>query len=134
MDKYEVVSIEEPNLGCMRYSYRMDKEIKVVGFDIRTSEFVTVVTCQIQQARNYGPIYCNLWINTNGRGLAQYKTVFGSGRAGGSGYDKDSAAVSNAAHAAGIRLNRSLGGTGLHAQALLAIAKHCWPNIPIAIV
>ena len=56
-----------------------------------------------------GPIPCN-----------------GSGKAGGHGYDKPSAAASNAFDAAGIKLAQDIDGRGSSAieAALLAIAEH----------
>lgn len=76
----------------------------------------------IVTARIYWPgqtAYCAVWVAGNG------KYGMGSGKAGGGGYHKPSAALSAAISDAGITLNRSISGVGDGAmdEACEAIAR-----------
>ena len=83
-------------------------------------------TCEPVQARFYfnqkgngmNPVYCCVWIHSPGLYTA------GGGRAGGCGYDKQSAALQVALDAAGVSLDCNIAGTGECEEALLAVAEY----------
>ena len=75
----------------------------------------------IAELRTYWPandVYACLWVHYGGI----YAT--GSGRAGGYGYDKRSAAASEAFSKAGIKTDKSFHGSGNQMQALEALGRH----------
>lgn len=76
-----------------------------------------VITCKLYQPVDTA--YACLWVH-----MADYPS--GTGKAGGYGYDKASAAVQEAYTAAGYQLQRSIDGAGEEAiiGALLAIAEY----------
>lgn len=77
--------------------------------------------CEIVTCRIYWPgsvAYCALWI----RGDAVHAS--GTGKAGGYGYWKESAAIADAIYSAGFTLSQNVGGVGTQAayEALEAVA------------
>lgn len=101
-------------------SYR-DKEIVRAYSAVAMAdknELKEVLTVQWYQgrSRSASQIYCNLWIRHG-------DFASGSGQAGGYGYDKQSAALDDAIESAGVKLSRSISGTGESRQACEAIVK-----------
>jgi hypothetical protein len=88
-------------------------------------------TGEMQQplvARIYGTGAANtacLWINTTNKKHPYGLHVSGSGKAGGYGYHRASAALGEAIHNAGFTLSESISGRGESAmrEAMLALAK-----------
>jgi len=92
------------------------------SYSVVDSDFKTVVEARIYwnpKADGMRPVYCCLWVY----GKATYFS--GSGRAGGYGYHKSSAALADAIDSAGIVLSESISGVGdgAMADALLSIGR-----------
>ena len=58
-------------------------------------------------------VYCTIWVHSSANHETLIESCSGSGSAGGYGYCKRSAAFADALESAGIRLNHSIGGTGM---------------------
>jgi hypothetical protein len=146
------------------YCYEKEKRASYKIIDKVTEK--TIVSCTVSMARSASAstVYADLWVshikenkipknsdysysieNTYNpdkpyTGIAN--SLSGKGRAGGYGYDKESAAIQDAIDACGIILygtpyraqvadfkkRASIGGTGEHESALLAIAYACGYN------
>lgn len=80
---------------------------------------VDVITCRIYMglSRNSSTVYATVWLHGK-----EYHAS-GSGQAGGYGYNKESAAVDTALSMAGVKLSRSIHGTGETREALEATAR-----------
>ena len=80
---------------------------------------VDVITCRIYmgRGRNSSTVYATVWLHGK-----EYHGS-GSGQAGGYGYNKESAAVDTALCMAGVKLSRSIHGTGETREALEATAR-----------
>lgn len=78
-----------------------------------------VVTCRVYmgRSRNSSSVWATVWL----RGKNYFGS--GSGQAGGYGYHKESAAVDTALQMAGVKLSRSVSGTGETQAALEATAR-----------
>ena len=69
-------------------------------------------------------VYCTFWAHN------ATMSVAGSGRAGGYGYCKQSAALADAITAAGITMSRSIHGTGEIREAINALVEYLCPGAP----
>lgn len=80
---------------------------------------VDVITCRVYmgRSRNSSTVYATVWLHGK-----EYHAS-GSGQAGGYGYHKESAAVDTALRMAGVKLSRSIHGTGETREALEATAR-----------
>lgn len=80
---------------------------------------VDVITCRVYmgRSRNSSTVYATVWLHGK-----EYHGS-GSGQAGGYGYHKESAAVDTALRMAGVKLSRSIHGTGETRGALEATAR-----------
>ena len=80
---------------------------------------VDVITCRVYmgRTRNSSTVYATVWLHGK-----EYHGS-GSGQAGGWGYNKESAAVDTALSMAGVKLSRSIHGTGETREALEATAR-----------
>ncbi len=80
---------------------------------------VDVITCRIYMGRSRSSsiVYATVWLHGK-----EYHAS-GSGQAGGYGYNKESAAVDTALAMAGVKLSRSIHGTGETREALEATAR-----------
>ena len=89
------------------------------------TEYHTGVVMKFYMSRRYDAsvVYCTLRIHS-----PDGKCGYGVGVAGGWGYDKPSAALQEALNKAGVRLNRSIHGTGEVTEALKALGKALYPN------
>lgn len=77
-----------------------------------------IVTCRIYWPGSVA--YCALWVDTNG------VHARGTGRAGGGGYCKESAAIDSAVRDAGFVMSESFGGRGTQvAYAALEAVAAC---------
>lgn len=68
------------------------------------------VSCWMSPSSSSHVVYAAVWVF--GRALGDYKSWSGSGKAGGYGYDKVSAAIDSAIRNAGIILPYHFGGAG----------------------
>ena len=80
---------------------------------------VNAITCRVYmgRSRNSSTVYATVWLDGK-----EYHAS-GSGQAGGYGYHKESAAVDTALAMAGVKLSRSIHGTGETREALEATAR-----------
>lgn len=87
------------------------------GYKVITRDFDEIVDCRIYWGSTR--CYAVIWVHHKGT------VVSGSGFAGGGGYHKQSAAVSDAISSAGIELSEAISGRGTRAMedALTAIGK-----------
>jgi hypothetical protein len=85
----------------------------------RRIETLADARCWMGRSNSASVVYCSIWIN----GLKDYWSGYGT--AGGSGYHKASAALSEALRSAGWELNEDIGGRGDNAMraALMAIGR-----------
>ena len=93
----------------------LDRVYKV----IEKSTMAEVVDCRIYWSSTFATCYCCLWVHRNNTYAS------GSGKAGGYGYHKQSAAVSDAIYNAGFDLGKYTAGGGDDAieEALIAVAR-----------
>jgi hypothetical protein len=104
-------------------NYSNQKELvraySVVGINDK-GELSEGVTCRVWMGRSSGAsvVYASVW--THGKAYTS-----GTGKAGGGGYDKVSAAVGDALESAGIKLDEDINGRGDRAtrDALIAVAR-----------
>jgi hypothetical protein len=110
--------IREKELIRAYHVFDLDS-VKDNTYRVMTSEMV--IDCRLYMGRssNSSVVYCCIWVA--GKGLY----FSGSGHAGGYGYDKRSAAVGDAIHSMGIKLEKDISGVGDGAvrEGLLAIAS-----------
>jgi len=97
--------------------------ISVVG--LRDSKMREVVSarCWMGRSRGSSVVYATVWVHGDNQGD---NGCAGHGRAGGYGYHKESAAISEALGSAGITLAEAIDGRGESAvhDALRAVALH----------
>jgi hypothetical protein len=81
-------------------------------------------------------VYCSIWVHRpeqRDRKTGELEVPgawwSGTGKAGGYGYHKQSAALHQAIRSAGITLSRSVSGTGECEDALKAIARAMYPRL-----
>ena len=86
---------------------------------IQKGRMVEAVTCRIYmgRSRSASTVYATVWLHGK-----EYHGS-GTGQAGGYGYHKESAAVDTALAMAGVKLSRSVHGTGETQAALEATAR-----------
>lgn len=89
------------------------------AYKVLDNEFNEIIDCRVYFTRSFNTCTCCLWVHSKGIYLS------GSGRAGGYGYDKRSAAIADAVYNAGIILDKHFDGAGDSAaeNALMSIAK-----------
>ena len=94
----------------------LDRVIKVLDND-----FNELIDCRIYWSSTFATCTCCLWVRCKAKNVY----IQGSGKAGGCGYCKKSAAVGAAIDNAGINLNSQISGVGMGAvrDALTGIAK-----------
>ena len=99
-----------------RTSHRKEKAGLYRGYRVIDKKFNTLVDCRV-----YWPgsvVYCCIWVSelheSEGRTYVN-RHFTGSGKAGGHGFHKESAAVGNAIHNAGYDLDESIHGAGDYA-------------------
>ena len=120
--KYEKLSENISDEGARARDKGLINGIKVIDINTRQD----IVDCRLYMSRSSAAstIYCNIWIRRAPYGAA-------SGKAGGYGYDKKSAAVGSALDNLGVKLYHddgikpvSINGVGDTAirEALLAVA------------
>jgi hypothetical protein len=119
-------AIKSINMQCNGKRYMENKSI-IATYVYVTPEFATPIKCvlSVSMARSGGSrTYCDAWI----RGVDDAYGA-GSGFAGGSGYDRISAAIETALESAGVEFQASFAGRGLTAtvfaiEALAASLGH----------
>ncbi|MCK5236187.1 MAG: hypothetical protein KAR06_04300 [Deltaproteobacteria bacterium] len=89
----------------------------VTNTDTGLREIIVARVYMSRSADGASPKYASIWIHDNKLNTA------GHGSAKGYGYCKTSAAIGEAIRSAGIKLSRSIDGTGEHREALTAIAE-----------
>ncbi len=91
---------------------------------------IVTVRCYMGRSAQASVVYASIWVRAG-----EYYAS-GHGKAGGYGYCKASAAVDEAIRSAGITLSRSIAGVGTQAieDAMLAIARHYYGDVPMLIV
>lgn len=105
-------------------NYGSDKETidQWIAIVKKGKEYLEPVTvrCYMGRSRNASQVYATIWIH-GGHNMCSS----GSGRAGGYGYCKSSAAVGDAIRNTGIKLSKSISGVGRSAieDAITAICK-----------
>lgn len=120
-------TFENPNRNNGR---NYDKELiyaaTVVGCAAGEMKELVTVRCWMGRSRSSSVVYASIW--------TFQPWTSGSGKAGGYGYCKKSAAVGDAIQSAGIRLDQDINGRGESSirEALKAIADEmCYSNILI---
>ena len=109
-----------------------DKKETVTAFNLiafKDSKFINLATVRWYMGRSASStlINCSAWFHSylmeNSHG--QWTDCSGTGKAGGGGYCKKSAAFSDAMLSAGIRCDQDISGRGMSVveEALLALAK-----------
>lgn len=86
---------------------------------LHKGRMVEAVTCRVYmgRSRSSSTVHATVWLHGK-----EYHGS-GSGQAGGYGYNKESAAVDTALAMAGVKLSRSVHGTGETREALEATAR-----------
>lgn len=102
-------------------NYGHEKEtVSAYSVVARTAKGMTeAVTCRVYmgRSRDSSQVYATVWLH------GKEYCGSGSGQAGGYGYHKESAAVDTALAMAGVKLSRSVSGTGETEAALKAAAR-----------
>jgi len=98
------------------------EQFYVVG-RLDNGELYEFIDCRVymSKSRTAAVKYASIWIYSNNCYLS------GTGKAGGGGYCRTSAAIAEAIASAGIKLDKDISGRGIDMakDALLAIAKAC---------
>lgn len=127
-NKQRVVSFEPQSNGK---NYGGEKEmisaISVIGLKGSTAR--ELITVRIHCTKSHGRNYASIWIH-GGHGDKGNLYGAGHGWAGGYGYHRVSAAVSDALNSAGVKLSHDIAGVGDEAirTALEALAAHLGYN------
>lgn len=102
------------NHGCEKETVSTYNIIAVRGGNAHN-----IITCRVYMGRSKSAstVTATVWLNGDGYAGS------GSGQAGGYGYHKESAAVDTALAMAGVKLSRSIHGTGETEAALQAAAR-----------
>jgi len=95
--------------------------IVVLNKKDKTMPMKDLITCRFYmgRSRSASVVYCSVWVHH------EKCYTSGTGNAGGYGYHKESAALDEALRSAGVKLSRSINGTGETEEALKAVAAAC---------
>ena len=104
------------NYGCKK---ELIKTYNVVSNTSKGLKEIITVRCYMGRSANASVVYASLWIT------APDYYGSGTGKAGGYGYHKSSAAIGDAIKSAGVELSKDISGVGEGAihEALKAIAE-----------
>ena len=122
--KANISNLRETNKS---FKFR-DKEL-IHGYKVLDNRDIIIdVRLYMSRSSSASVVYCALWIQVSPYGR-------GAGKAGGYGYDKNSAAVGYAIDDAGITLDKDIDGRGEYAilEALEAIAQSLGCSNPLIV-